>query len=162
MERMPASVTVWTVELGPASGLEEVRGSLALEGDSLVFTPRDRPDAERRYALWEVVQTRRLRGSPVLMIVRETSEGERRTAFYFVQPPPLERPHVETRPTLGGVGRSTKRKVRRQNASYLGLWNREKKATLREWERLVKTAVAEARASGPSSGGLDRGEPAAS
>ena len=142
---MPASVTVWTVELGSASRLEEVRGSLALAGDSLVFTPRDRPDAERRYPLKDVVQTRRVRGSPVLMILRETSEGAKRTAFYFVQPPPLDRPYVETRPTLGGIGRSTKRKVRRQNASYLGMWSREKKALLREWERQVKTAVEAAR-----------------
>jgi hypothetical protein len=29
--------------------------------------------------------------------------------------------------------------------SYLGMWNREKKALLREWERQVKTAVAAAR-----------------
>lgn len=141
---MAASVTVWTVELGSAR-LEEVRGSLALAGDSLVFTPRDRPDSERRYALKDVVQTRRVRGSPVLMILRETSEGPRRTAFYFVQPPPLDSPHVETRPTLGGIGRSTRRKVRRQNASYLGLWSREKKTLLREWERQVKTAVEAAR-----------------
>ncbi len=144
---MPASVTVWTVELG-AARLEEVRGSLALAADCLVFTPRDRPDSERRYALKEVVQARRVRGSPVLMILRETSEGPRRTAFYFVQPPPIDRPHVETRPTMTGIGRSTRRKVRRQNASYLGLWNREKKALLREWERQVKSAVAGARGSG--------------
>ncbi len=145
---MPAAVTVWTVELGPTSRLDEVRGLLALVGQELLFTPRDQPDAERRYALREVVQARRVRGSPVLMIVRETPEGPRRTAFYFVQPPPLER--IETmplRPSLGGLGRNSKRKVRRQNASYLGLWSREKKAVLREWERQVKTAVQAARGS---------------
>ena len=142
---MPATVTVWTVELGPDSPLREVKGSLALAGGELVFTPRDGRSGERRYALRDVAQTRRLRGSPVLMIVRETPEGPRRTAFYFVQPPPLERPDLPERPTIGGIGRNTQRKVRRQNASYLGLWNREKKALLREWERQVKTAVAAAR-----------------
>jgi hypothetical protein len=144
---MPAAVTVWMVELGPTSRLEEVRGSLALLEDALVFTPRDRPDTEHRYVLREVSRTRRLRGSPVLVILRETPAGTRKTAFYFVQPPPLERPSLETRPTLGGIGRNSKRKVRRQNASYLGLWNREKKAVLREWELEVKAAVESAKGS---------------
>jgi hypothetical protein len=138
---MPASVTVWAVELEPGSSLEEVKGSLALASDALVFGPRDERHPERRYALRDVVQARRLRGSPVLMIVRQTPEGPRRTAFYFVQPPPLELPDVSTRPGLGGRG-TTRRRVRRQNVSYLGMWNREKKALLREWERQVKTAVA--------------------
>ena len=142
---MPPAVTVWTVELGPGSRLDEVRGSLALVGQELLFTPRDQPGAERRYALEQVVQARRVRGSPVLMIVRETPEGPRRTAFYFVQPPPLERIETPQRPSVGGLGRNPKRRVRRQNASYLGLWSREKKAVLREWERQVKTAVKVAR-----------------
>jgi hypothetical protein len=84
----------------------------------------------------------------VLVILREGPSGPRKTAFYFVQPPPLERPNLETRPSLGGVGRNSKRKVRRQNASYLGLWNREKKAVLREWELEVKAAVASAKEGG--------------
>jgi hypothetical protein len=144
---MPAAVTVWMVELGSASRLEEIRGSLALLEDALVFSPRDRPGTEHRYALREVRQTRRLRGSPVLVILQDTPTGTRKTAFYFVQPPPLDRPNLETRPTLGGIGRNSKRKVRRQNASYLGLWNREKKAVLREWELEVKAAVETAKGS---------------
>jgi hypothetical protein len=146
---MPAPVTVWVVELGLGSPTEDVKGSLALASDVLVFTPRDERHAERRYPLREVVRARRLRGSPVLMILRHTPEGERRTAFYFVQPPPLEGPEEPPRIGLGGIGRSTKRKVRRQNVSYLGLWNKEKKAVLREWERQVKAAVAAARGTGP-------------
>jgi hypothetical protein len=146
MGSVPAAVTVWTVELGGASSLEEVRGLLALTSDALVFTPRDEPLGERRYPLREVSRTRRLRGSPVIMIVRETAEGPRRTAFYFVQPPPLHRPDaLPTRPTFGPFVRSAKRKIRRQNVSYLGTWNREKKAILREWERQLRTAVAAAR-----------------
>jgi hypothetical protein len=144
MAAMPASVTVWAVDLEPGSSLEDVKGSLVLASDALVFGPRDEQRPERRYPLRDVVQARRLRGSPVLMIVRETSEGPKRTAFYFVQPPPLEVPDVPTQPGIGGRGPS-KRRVRRQNVSYLGMWNREKKALLREWERQVKTAVAAAR-----------------
>lgn len=138
------SVTVWAVELGIRSTLEEVQGALELEAEALVFRPRDGA-TERRYALREISRVRRLRGSPVLMIVRAGPDGQRRTAFYFVPPPPLERPDETPRPTLGGIGRPTKRKVRRQNASYLGLINREKKALIRDWEQRVATAVAAAR-----------------
>jgi hypothetical protein len=37
--------------------------------------------------------------------------------------------------------------VRRQNVSYLGAWNREKKAQLREWEEEIRERVALARGS---------------
>jgi hypothetical protein len=141
---VPASVTVWAVELTPGSSLEEVKGSLALASDGLLFTPREETRPPRRIPLDEIAQARRLRGSPVLMIVRRTTEGPQRTAFYFVQPPPLERADELPRPSLGfGMrGGGGKRKVRRQNVSYLGLWNKEKKAVLREWERQVKAALA--------------------
>jgi hypothetical protein len=142
---VPAPVSVWTVELGSDSSLEDVRGSLALASEALVFTPRDEQLPERRYPLREVARIRRLRGSPVLLVVRETSEGSRRTAFYFVQPPAMTRPEAPPRPTMGPFVRNAKRKIRRENVSYLGMWNREKKAVLREWERQVKTAVAATR-----------------
>ena len=142
---MPPPVTVWAVDLGPESRLEEVKGSLALREDSLVFTPRDERRPERPFVLAEIATVRRLRGSPVLMIVREADGLPVRTAFYFVQPPPLERDDTPTRPTPFGVGRNSKRKVRRQNVSYLGMWNKEKKALLREWERRVREAVASRR-----------------
>lgn len=145
---MPAAVTVWAVELAAHSPLEEVQGSLALSPEELVFTPRDGQRPERRFRLPDVTKVRRLRGSPVLMIAVDTAEGTKRTAFYFVQPPPLERP--EQQPSglvLGPMRRSSGRKVRRQNVSYLGLWNREKKQVLREWERQVEAAVEAARRS---------------
>lgn len=138
------SVTVWAVELGSRSTLEEVQGSLDLEAEALVFRPRNGA-SERRYVLREISRVRRLRGSPVLLIVWAGPDGQRRTAFYFVPPPPLERGDETPRPTLGGLGRSTKRKVRRQNASYLGMVNRQKKALIRDWEHRVATAVAAAR-----------------
>jgi hypothetical protein len=134
------------VDLGAGSPAGEVRGSLALASDALVFTPKDDALAERRIALREIAQTRRLRGSPVLMIVREPDAQPSRVAFYFVQPPPLEVPMEPARVAMWGIGRSAKRRVRRQNASYLGNWNREKKALLVEWERQVKRAVEAAKA----------------
>jgi hypothetical protein len=143
--RVPTSVTVWAVDLVPGSKLEEIKGSLALTEDALVFTPHDEHQPERRYGLTDVARARRLRGSPVLSIVCETPQGSKRIAFYFVQPPPLERPDETRREGLGPFGRSTKRKVRRQNVSYLGLANREKREVLREWERRVRAAVEAAR-----------------
>jgi hypothetical protein len=145
MSRVPAAVTVWMVDLGVGSALEEVKGSLALVSDALVFTPKDDRLAERRYALGEMAQARRVRGSPVLMIVQGTGGETRRTAFYFVQPPPLEVPEEPARLALGGIGRNAKRRTRRQNAGYLGTWNREKKALVREWERQIQAAVEAAR-----------------
>ena len=38
---MPATVTVWAVELGPATPPAEIRGRLALASDALVFSPGD-------------------------------------------------------------------------------------------------------------------------
>jgi hypothetical protein len=144
---VPAAVTVWTVELEGASSPQEVRGLLSLTSDALVFAPRDERLSERRYPLREVSHARRLFGSPVLLIVRETAEGPRRTAFYFVQPPPLHRPDaVPTRPVFGPFARNSRRRTRRQNVTYLGMWNRERKALLREWQRQVRTAAAAARA----------------
>jgi hypothetical protein len=145
---MPAPVTVWAVDLVPGVVAEEVRGSLALASDALVFTPKDERVAERRYPLGRVLRARRLRGSPVLMLQVGDEAGTRRIAFYFVQPPPLERPDA-ARPTLLGVRPLTRRKVRRDNVNYLGMWNKEKKALLREWERQVRTAVAASRRPGP-------------
>lgn len=145
--RVPPSVTVWAVDLVPGSALEEVKGSLALADDALVFTPHDGHHRERRYHLADVAKARRLRGSPVLSIVCETREGSKQVAFYFVQPPPLERPDETRRQGLSPFGRPTKRKVRRQNVSYLGLANREKREVLREWEHRVREAVRTARGS---------------
>lgn len=142
---MPPSVTVWAVELGPDAALQEVKGSLALTSDSLVFTPKDDRLPPRRWRLSEISKARRLRGSPVLMVLGGRGDAPDRTAFYFVQPPPLERPDTMQRPTPFGIGRNTRRRVRRQNVSYLGMWNKEKKALLLEWERQVRTAVAAAR-----------------
>jgi len=132
-------VKVWAVELTRDAPAEEVEGSLALEAEALVFTPKDGARPARRFALASVRKVRRLRGSPVLMVVREEAGLLARTAFYFVQPPPLDRPRAE-RPGLGAF-RNPQRKARRENASYFGVWNQEKRPIVREWERAVRRAL---------------------
>ncbi len=143
---MPKPVTVWAVDLEKDARLEDVKGTLRLEEEALIFTPRDEGRPEARLSLGEIVKVRRLRGSPVLMVVRSTPAGERRTAFYFVQPPPIavitgeavERPKTRSLSDL----RNPRRKARRQNVSYLGVMNREKKQALSEWVRAVRSAIA--------------------
>ncbi|MCI0632901.1 MAG: hypothetical protein L0206_03150 [Actinobacteria bacterium] len=143
---MPKPITVWSVELEKDARLEDVKGTLRLAEEALVFTPRDEGRPEARIALDEIAKVRRLRGSPVLMVVRSTSAGERRTAFYFVQPPPIAVITGETveRPKTRSISdlRNPRRKARRQNVSYLGVMNREKKQALTEWVRAVRAAIA--------------------
>ncbi len=131
---------VWAVELIHEAPLEEVEGSLALETDALVFSPKGGSRTTRRIDLASIRKVKRLRGSPVLMVVRDQRGMPARTAFYFVQPPPLDRPRSE-RQGFGGFPRNPQRKARRQNAGYFGVWNQEKKALIREWERAVRRAM---------------------
>jgi hypothetical protein len=143
-------VTVWAVELGRDVQPDEIKGTLELGGDALLFSPNDEARPAIRIALQDVAKVRRLRGSPVLMVERTTSSGSRKTAFYFAQPPPLTAllgAPVE-RPAGLAAFRNPKRKARRDNVGYLGLMNREKKAALSEWVRAVKAGVSKA-ASGP-------------
>ena len=120
--------TVWAIELG--RGVQtETQGSLSLEADAIVFTATG-GHGPRRIALAQVRKARRVLGSPIL-VVEHVEGGERRhTAFYFSQPPPLE-----------PAGRTTTRKLRRQNVGYLGTTNRQKKEVVRRWETAVREAT---------------------
>ena len=143
-------MTVWAVELGKDVHPDEIKGTLELGNQALLFSPNDEARPAIRIALHDIAKVRRLRGSPVLIVERTTSVGSRKTAFYFAQPPPLAvlmGASVEQPVGLDRF-RSPKRKARRDNVGYLGLMNREKKAALSEWVRAVKDAVSKT-ASGP-------------
>jgi hypothetical protein len=147
---MPRAVTVWAVELGKDVQPDEIKGTLELGGDVLLFSPNDEARPAIRIALRDIAKVRRLRGSPVLMVERTTSSGSRKTAFYFAQPPPLATllgAPVE-RPAGLAAFRNPKRKARRDNVGYLGLMNREKKAAISEWVSAVRAGVSKA-VSGP-------------
>ena len=147
---------MWEVELGKPEGSEEVKGLLELSHRELIFTPRDQTRPTIKIPLDEIAKVKRLRGSPVLMVIRETAIGPERTAFYFAQPPPIGaiRGEPADRRTGIAVFRNPKRQARRDNISYLGLMNRENKAALKEWVRAVGAAVARTRdgASGKATG----------
>jgi hypothetical protein len=141
-------VTVWAVDLGRDALLKERRGTLSLDAGALRFEPAAEGQPEVLIALAEIRKVRRLKGSPVLLVVRPWEGGDRITAFYFVQPPPLEAFRRDTpeprQPGFAGL-RSPRRRARKQNVGYLGMSNRQKKAELVAWERAVREAVARAR-----------------
>jgi hypothetical protein len=138
---MPEATTVWAVDL-IREPKKDREGILSLQPGHLVFEPRAPGAAPLRIPLSTIRRARRLRGSPVLLVVHERNGVAVDTAFYFVQPPPLE-PVVGRgeRPTPLSFGRASKRRARRQNVGYLGMSNREKREHVAEWARAVTEAV---------------------
>ncbi len=138
---MPDTVTVWAVRLGRGP-MTERKGTLSLESDELAFEAAD-GSGRVRLPLAEIRAARRLRGSPVLLVSHQPGERTERIAFYFVQPPPLEPESLTAvdQKSVLSAARRTKRRARRENASYLGMWNREKKAEVREWADAVRSAM---------------------
>ncbi|HZD80328.1 MAG TPA: hypothetical protein VE646_09855 [Actinomycetota bacterium] len=139
---MPEPITVWAVELGRSPN--DRKGTLTLREDGLHFEPGD-GSREISIALAELRKVRRLRGSPVLMVAHLEEGRIRRTAFYFVQPPPLEpsrdQPPERVPNLFSSMGKHSRRRIRRDNAGYLGLWNREKKRAVAEWADAVRAAA---------------------
>ncbi|HEX9124549.1 MAG TPA: hypothetical protein VF984_14515 [Actinomycetota bacterium] len=144
---MPEEVTVWAVELGKSP--KDRKGALSLEPEALRFTASDGV-GHIRIPLSALRSVKRLRGSPVLIVVHQDQGSIARTAFYFVQPPPLQPPKnapLDRAPNLfSGMGRTSRRKTRRQNAGYLGMWSREKKAVVVEWVQAIRSAAGTPRA----------------
>ncbi|GBC87649.1 hypothetical protein HRbin12_01666 [bacterium HR12] len=139
---MLESVRVWAVELGLGPPVER-EGTLALGADALRFEPSE-PGPAIALPLAEIVRVRRLRGSPVLMVVSRRGDERRRTAFYFAPPPPLPGAEEQAQ-RLALPFRSPRRRARRRNVTYLGLMSREKRELLVAWERGVRAAVDAAR-----------------
>jgi hypothetical protein len=138
---MPEPRTVWAVEMH--LGVLERKGTLSLEPDALRFSPAS-SGREIHIPFTDVAKVRRLRGSPVLLIVHTEGGQKLRTAFYFVEPPPIgpllgKEESVPERPSL--FPRNTRRRARRQNVGYLSLSNRVKKEEVLEWERALREAL---------------------
>ena len=118
----------------------EIRGTLSLGEDGLVFTER-KTDAQLVFGFASVERAKRIRGSPVLLVDWLREGEKRRTAFYFSQPPPLEPLPGSTstlesvRGPLGPFGRTTpsKRQVTRMNLGYLRSTSATSKKIVRAW-----------------------------
>ncbi len=136
-------VTVWMVHLGVGVKSPEIRGTLTLGASGLEFVEK-RTGADIRFDFASIRRARRIRGSPVLLVDWRKDGEDRRTAFYFSQPPPLEptprAPSVEPPGPLGAFSRTrpSKRQVARMNLGYLRSTSVRNKQTLREWERAVR------------------------
>ena len=134
-------MTVWAVDLvrEPTS---DTKGTLTLGERTIEFRAADGDDLS--IPLASVKKVRRLRGSPVLMVVHEGVIRRERTAFFFVKPPPLQRPTEEPTRVSFFPG-SSKRRARRQNVGYLEVGNRARRELVEAWERRVRAAMAGAK-----------------
>jgi hypothetical protein len=130
---------VWMVHLGTGVTPAEIRGTLSLGDDGLVFADR-KTGTDVVFVFESIARAKRIRGSPVLLIDRLHEGEKRRTAFYFSQPPPLAPPpgsgaSLEPRGPLGPFARTTptKRQVARMNLGYLRSTSAAKKHAVQAW-----------------------------
>ncbi len=131
------------VHLGSQRKPLEVRGTLTLGEEGLEFVER-KTGADVRFEYASIRRAKRIRGSPVLMLDWRKEDEDRKTAFYFSQPPPLEpmprSPTIEPpRGPLGPFTRATpsKRQVARMNLGYLRSTSAAKKEAVRAWAEAV-------------------------
>lgn len=141
---MPETTIVWMVRLDRELVKDDVRGTLALDPEAIVFTEA-RSGVEHRIPIQAMQQPKRVKGSPILMIAHSADGELRRVAFYFSQPPPLRPPEPgsTTLPEAGPGGqpmgafgafrRSTKRRHMRTNLGYLTTANSSYKQVIQEW-----------------------------
>lgn len=143
---MQDRVRVWAVDLVEGASTKERQGMLSLHEATLRFEPSKEAEPTLTIPLREVAKVKRLRGSPVIVVQFRKDDAARRTAFYFVQPPPLAvfLEGRDERNVLTAL-RNPKRKARRENVGYLGMSNRAKKDELVAWERAIRAAAAAAR-----------------
>lgn len=133
-------VTVWHVRLRRGD-VRDREGTLRLGPDALVFIDRSSA-AETRLRFEDIRSARRVRASPVLIVVHE-EDGERaETAFYFSRPPPLEiqaREDPDTSATGRPLGpfavmrRTSKRRHQRENVRYLATRAGGLRSTIQAW-----------------------------
>ena len=135
------------VHLGAGRKPLEVRGTLTLGESGLEFVEK-KTGADVRFGYGSIRRAKRIRGSPVLMVDWRKDGEDRKTAFYFSQPPPLEpmprSPTIEPpRGPLGPFTRATpsKRQVARMNLGYLRSTSVASKDVLRAWADAVTERV---------------------
>jgi hypothetical protein len=136
---MPEDATVWMVRLDRGQAGDDTKGTLVLGDDAVVFTD-SRSSAQTRLPLAGLRKPKRVRGSPILMLIDQTEAGTRRTAFYFSQPPPLRPPEPGTTALnaramgpFGAMRRSSKRRHMRTNIGYLTTMNANHKPVIDAW-----------------------------
>ena len=135
-------VEVWMVHLGARSRPPEVRGILTLGEEGLQFVER-KTGADVTFDFGSIRRAKRIKGSPVLLVDWRKEGEDRKTAFYFSQPPPLDTvprsPTIEPRGPLGPFTRATpsKRQVARMNLGYLRSTSAMNRKVVRAWAEAV-------------------------
>jgi hypothetical protein len=135
-------VVVWMVHLGAGAKPREVKGTLTLGGNGLEFVER-KTGVDVRFDYGSIRRAKRIKGSPVLLIDWRKDDEDRKTAFYFSQPPPLEpvprSPSIDPPGPLGPFTRATpsKRQVARMNLGYLRSSSSTTKHVVRAWAEAV-------------------------
>lgn len=147
MEEMDP-ITVWMVHLGRDQADRDIKGSLALQEGGLTFSD-PASGAELTFTFETIQRAKRLRASPVLLLEWNDEGLDRRTAFYFTQPPPLQPPDpgtvavagdpFTTRQRSGPLGsmRSGKRRHVKNNVHYLQTTGIKKKELINAWAEAV-------------------------
>lgn len=116
----------------------EIRGTMTLGDEGLEFVEK-KTGSDVRFAYTAIRRAKRIRGSPVLLVDWGHEGEERRTAFYFSQPPPLEpvprSATLDPRGPLGPFTRATpsKRQVARMNLGYLRSTSVVSRKTVQAW-----------------------------
>jgi hypothetical protein len=119
-----------------------VRGTLILGEHGLEFVER-RTGADVRFDYASIRRAKRVKGSPVLLVDWRRGDEDRKTAFYFSQPPPLEpvtrSATIDPRGPLGPFTRATpsKRQVTRMNLGYLRSTSAANKRVVQAWAEAV-------------------------
>lgn len=135
--------TVWKVELVRGREPVDVRGTLSLTEDALVFDADDGATVTISFA--ETARVRRVLGSPILVISRlDPAAGE--IAFYFAEPPPLHPPDPATLPLREATKRRpSQRRQQRHNSAYLTGHGTALKPTIKAWVTEVRSRVEQTR-----------------
>ena len=149
---MPEPITVWMVPLRRGVPPRDVQGTLTMEDDGLAFEAELTGETVL-IPFTDARRIKRLRGSPVLMVEWAYQGTVIRAAFYFAPPPPLgpmDRNGVSVASSnpLADVKRPSKRRTRRENATYLTSVGGDLKPLLVMWANESNAKIAAARNSG--------------
>jgi hypothetical protein len=124
MEPVIEPTTVWMVHLdrGPA---DETEGTLSADEWELVFVDAATRETTR-FPFVDIVNVKRVLGSPVLTVGWHRDDDRRQTAFYLTRPPPLGTlgprgtpPDIPDLKAATTSRRSGRWRQRRDNTRYL-------------------------------------------
>jgi hypothetical protein len=128
---MDEATTVWMVHA--RTGLQGVKGTIALESGALVFRPTGGRSGETVIPVGEIRRLRRARGSPVMEVEISIAGAPPIIGFYFVKPPPLTPPTEGYRP----FGRFL---ARRRAIATLRAGNAARREDVEVWVDAVRAA----------------------